>query len=152
MALQALEEYEELMEDDDREKIVACIRENRFMDIDKLDFFYPMLRSDRYDYFNEPDAKDKLDQMPNCIDAYVVQYLREFLGLNNKEQEKHTAYLLGKLTKKNDRPTDAVQEFFERALKYPVLVQIFPSLAFDGAQFKDVYFIFEKSVRKFAGG
>lgn len=34
MAMQALEEYEEVMEEDDRDKIVACIRENRFMDID----------------------------------------------------------------------------------------------------------------------
>lgn len=31
-----------------------------------------MLRSDRYDYFAEPDAKDKLGQMPNCVDAYVI--------------------------------------------------------------------------------
>ena len=151
MALQALEEYEEVMEDDDREKIVACIRENRFMDIDKLEFFYPMLRSDRYDYFNEPDARDKLDQMPNCVDAYVIQYLREFLNLGNKDQEKHVACLLGKLTKDKDSPKTAVQEFFERALQYPVLVQTFSSLIFEGPQYKDVYFIFEKNVRKFVG-
>lgn len=149
MAMQALEEYEEVMEEDDRDKIVACIRENRFMDIDKLDFFYPMLRSDRYDYFAEPDAKDKLGQMPNCVDAYVIQYLREFLGLDKKDQEKHVACLLGKLTKNNDSPKVAVQEFFERALGYPVLVQIFSNLVFEGSQYKDVYFIFDKNVRKF---
>ena len=149
IALQALEEYEEVMEDEDREQIVACIRANKFMDISQLEFFYPMLRADRYDYFGEPDAKDKLDQMPNCVDAYVIQYLREFLGLAQKGQEKHVAMLLGKLTKSNDSPIVAVQEFFERALHYPVLVQVFANLVFEGKQYRNVYFIFEKNVRKF---
>ena len=61
MAFQALEEYEEVMDDDERASIAACIRENRFADIDRLPFFYPMLIADRYDHFAEPDARDKLD-------------------------------------------------------------------------------------------
>ena len=73
MALQAIEEYEEVMDDDEREEIVACIRENRFADIDKLEFFYPMLSKERYDFFGEPDAKGNFKYIPNCVDAYVIQ-------------------------------------------------------------------------------
>lgn len=61
MAKQSLEQYEEVMEDQNRNDILKCIDEKRYADIDKLEFFYPMIIEDHFDFFAEKDAVGKYD-------------------------------------------------------------------------------------------